>query len=77
MAIVHFAIQMSNTKVIAWICTAIRRTRAVQNGKAECDHREQTQFQQIQITSYLTLPSEGVFPIVTSVKSVPLEGATS
>jgi len=36
----HFAIQMSNMKVIAWICTAIGRTRAVQNGKAECDHRE-------------------------------------
>jgi len=36
----QFAIQMSNMKVIAWICTAIGRTRAVQNGKAECDHRE-------------------------------------
>jgi len=30
--VIHFAIQMSNVKVIAWIYAAIGRSRAVRNG---------------------------------------------
>ena len=38
--VIHFAIQMSNVKVIVWIYAATGRSRAVRNDKAECHQRK-------------------------------------